>query len=132
MSIRAEHLSLVHGLDPYVVVFHQRMDLTTPLGCLRVILQTLGVSRDAPGYFPLWLGTLTFYLCIRILVLPFYWYNFVSLILPQMDEIKRCGYQLCLVLFFCQPCGHLLNVYSWSRGFMSLKRYLMNRKTNVI
>ncbi|XP_066302662.1 uncharacterized protein [Branchiostoma lanceolatum] len=133
LSIFGELMSLVHGRVPfitYAAVFHQRMTLTTPPDMLRMILKKLDVSRDATGYLPLWVGSMTFNLFIRVLALPFYWYNFVLLILPQMDEIKRCGYYRLYILFFvCQPCGHLWNVIVWFNGFRSLKRHLINRKT---
>ncbi|CAH1252761.1 Hypp1004 [Branchiostoma lanceolatum] len=125
----AEHASLVHGLDPYMVVFHQRMELIMIPARFRAILRTLGVSRDAPGYLALWVGSAIFYLYIRVLVLPFYCYDLASLVLPRMDEIKSCGYRLWTVLFVCQPLGYMLNVYWWYTGFMSLKRYLMSRKS---
>ncbi|XP_078595919.1 uncharacterized protein LOC144872995 isoform X2 [Branchiostoma floridae x Branchiostoma japonicum] len=107
------------------------MDLTAPLALFRFTLQTLGVSRDAPGFLALWVGSLTLYLCIRVLVLPFYWYNTAPLMLTQMEEIKRCGYGLSIVLFVCVPSLHVLNIYWWSRGFMSFKRYLTNRKAKA-
>ncbi|CAH1245305.1 Hypp7458 [Branchiostoma lanceolatum] len=89
LVVFGEIMSLVHGVVPYVVIFHHRMDLTAPPFRLRLILKTLGVSREAPGYLPLWVGSLTLTLYIRVLVLPLYWHNFAFFILPQMDEIKR-------------------------------------------
>ncbi|XP_066294579.1 uncharacterized protein [Branchiostoma lanceolatum] len=127
----AELMSLAHGLDPYVVVFHQRMDLVNIPGRLRAILRTLGVSRDAPGYQALWVGSVIFYLCMRVLVLPFYCYDLASLVLPRMDEIKSCGYWLGILLFVCQPLLYMVSVNWWFTGFMSLKRYFMDRKTKV-
>ncbi|CAH1271251.1 Hypp4608 [Branchiostoma lanceolatum] len=127
----AELMSLVHGLDPYVVVFHQRMDLVNIPARLRAILRTLGVSRDAPGYQALWVGSAIFHLYIRVLVLPFYCYDLALVVLPRMAEIKSCGYWLGILLFVCQPLLYMLNVYWWSTGFMSLKRYFVDRKTKV-
>ncbi|XP_078606556.1 uncharacterized protein LOC144879189 [Branchiostoma floridae x Branchiostoma japonicum] len=106
------------------------MDLTAPTTRFKLMLKTLGVSRDAPGYLKFWVGSLTWNLCIRVLALPFYWYNFVFVIPPKMDDIMSCGY-LIWILLSLQPCFHLLNVYWWFTGVQSLKRYLTNRKRKV-
>ncbi|XP_066283686.1 uncharacterized protein [Branchiostoma lanceolatum] len=122
----SELMSLVHAVVPYVVAFHHRMDLTATPTRLMIILKTLGVSRDAPGYMPFWVGSLILNLCVRVLVLPFYWYDFASSIGPQIDDIKRRDYRVWILMVVGQPCFHLLMVKWWLTAFLSLKRYLMN------